>query len=180
MIVVAALATLVFFDALLAAFRAAAGRDGRIAKRDYYRRALARGAVAGALIVGAHSAFAGVLVASTADPATAWQDLLRAGRDLVAIFGAFATLTIIAIAFWFAPSRELRLLPTLLVLGPLTLVRPLVIVGGLAFAAIRTPTPRVCIAAFAAAASMLTLEHLLARRHASQWRSLIAAEKADH
>jgi hypothetical protein len=161
MTIVAALATLVLFDALLAGFRAAAGRDGRIAKGDYYRRAIARGAAAGVAIVVAHAALAAVLVASAPDPAAAWRDFLAAGRDCVAVFGAFATLTIVAIAFWFAPSRELRLLPTLLVLGPLTLVRPLVIVSGLAFAAIRTPTPRVWIVTLAAAVSMLALEHLL-------------------
>jgi hypothetical protein len=145
----------------------------RIAKGDYYRRALAHGAAAALLIVAAHAALAAALVASAADPAGAWQELLRAGRDCVAVFGTFATLTSIAIAFWFAPSRELRLLPTLLVLGPLTLVRPLVIVSGLAFAAIRTPTPRVWAIALAAAASMLALESLLGRQHASRWRDLL-------
>ncbi len=176
MTIVAALLTLVFFDALLAGFRAAAGRDGRIAKREYYRRAMMRAAWAAVLIVAAHAVLAAVLVASAADPADAWRDLLRAGRDCVIVFGAFATLTIVAIAFWFAPHRELRLLPTLLVLGPLTLVRPLVIVTGLAFAAIRTPTPRVCVMATAAAVTMLTLEHLLAREHAGRWRALLAPD----
>ncbi len=55
MTIVTALATLVFFDALLAGFRAAAGRNGRIAKSDYYRRAVARGAAAALLIVGGHA-----------------------------------------------------------------------------------------------------------------------------
>jgi hypothetical protein len=172
-VTVTSLATLVFFDALLAGFRAAAGRDGRIAKAAYYRRALSRGMVAAFLILAGHATLAALLVATAPDPAATWQDLLRAGRDCVVIFGAFATLTIIAIAFWFAPNRELRLVPTLLVLGPLTLVRPLVIVTGLAFAAIRTPTPRVCAAALAAATTMLALERLLGREHADQWRSLL-------
>ena len=179
MTIVAALATLVFFDALLAGFRAAAGRDGRIAKRDYYRRAVARGAAAAVLIVGAHAVFVAVLVASAPDAAGAWRDLLRAGRDCVVIFGVFAVLATVAIAFWFAPSRELRLVPTLLVLGPLTLVRPLVIVSGLTFAAVRNPTTRVLIAALAAAATMLALEHVLGRQHASRWRELIDASAYD-
>jgi hypothetical protein len=173
MTIVTALATLVFFDALLTGFRAAAGRNGRIAKSDYYRRALTRGAVAALLVVGAHSALAAALVAAAPDPAGAWRDFLRAGRDCVAVFGTFATLTSVAIAFWFAPSRELRLVPTLLVLGPLTLVRPLVIVSGLAFAAARTPTPRVYVMALAAAASMLALESLLGRSYAARWRDLL-------
>jgi hypothetical protein len=176
MTIVIALATLVFFDALLTGFRAAAGRDGRIAKGAYYREALVRGMAAAVLIVAAHAALAAVLVASAPDPAGTWRDLLRAGRDCVAVFGTFATLTIIAIAFWFVPNRALRLLPTLLVLGPLTLVRPLVIASGLTFAAIRTPTPSVWVFALAAAATMLTLERLLGRKHTNQWRSLLDPE----
>jgi hypothetical protein len=173
MTIVTALATLVFFDALLTGFRAAAGRDGRIAKRDYFRRAVARGAVAALLIVVSHAALAAALVASAPDPDGAWRDLLRAGRDCVAVFGTFATLTSIALVFWLAPSSQLRLLPSLLVLGPLTLVRPLVIASGLAFAAVRTPTPRVCVMALAAAASMLALELLLGRPHVGRWRGLL-------
>ena len=178
MTIVTALATLVFFDALLAGFRAAAGRNGRITKSDYYRRALARGAAAALLIVAVHAALAAALVTSAPDPASAWRDLLQAGRDCVAVFGTFATLTSIAIAFWFAPSRELRLVPTLLVLGPLTLVRPLIIVSGLAFAAVRTPIPRVWMMALAAAASMLALESLLGRHHADRWRGLLDSPAA--
>jgi hypothetical protein len=53
-----------------------------------------------------------------------------------------------------------------IVLGPLTLVRPLVIPGGLAFAAVRASDARVWVAAGAAAISMLALESMLARAYA--------------
>jgi hypothetical protein len=66
------------------------------------------------------------------DPEGAWRDLLRAGRDCVVVFGGFAVLATVAIAFWFAP-----------------------------------------IAALAAAATMLALEHVLGRQHATRWRGLI-------
>ncbi len=92
---------------------------------------MTRGAAAAVLIVAAHAMLVTVLVASAADPAEAWRDLLRAGRDCVIVFDAFA--------------------------------------------AIRTSTPRVWIVAVAAAATMLTLERLLAREHASRWRALLDA-----
>jgi len=175
MTIIVALVTLVLFDGLLTGFRAAAGRDGRIAKRAYYRRAVARGAMAALFVVAGHAMLTTMLVASAPDPAGAWQDLLRAGEDCVIVFGSFATLTIVAIVFWFAPNRELRLLPTLLVLGPLTLVRPFVIACGLTWTATRTPTPQVWIAAIAAAVAVLAVEPLLSRDYAERWRHLLEA-----
>jgi hypothetical protein len=99
--------------------------------------------------------------------------LLRAGAECVAVFGTFATATLVAIAFWLAPASALRLLPTLLVLGPLTLIRPWVIIGGLLYVVTRTPDPRVWVAATAAGASMLALEHVLGRAHYQQWQQLL-------
>ncbi len=90
-------------------------------------------------------------------------DLLRAGVRCVEVFGAFATLTLIAILFWFAPLRELRIVPTLVVLGPLTLLRPLVIVGGLLLAVAGSPNWRVWLAGIAAGVSMIGIEHVLGR-----------------
>jgi hypothetical protein len=164
---------LALFDALLSGFRAAAGRDGRIAKRAYYRVAIGRGALAGVAVVAANVALAAVLVTTAPEPAAAWRDLLRAGGHCVLVFGTFATVTLIALGFWFAPVMELRLVPTLLVLGPLTLIRPVVLVGGLVSAAIRVPTPRVWVAALAAGSSMLAIERWLGRGPAQRWRRLV-------
>jgi hypothetical protein len=89
------------------------------------------------------------------------------------VFGAFATVTLIAILFWFAPVRELRIVPTLVVLGPLTLVRPLVIVGGLLFAVVVTSSWRVWLAGTVAGASMLAVEQVLGRGYVDRWRRLV-------
>jgi len=78
----------------------------------------------------------------------------------------------LALAFWFAPVQELRLVPTLIVLGPLTLLRPLVIAGGLAWAAVRSDEPRVWILAGCAGISMLCAERLLGRPYRERWKRL--------
>jgi hypothetical protein len=168
-----ALALLAVCDATLAGFRAASGRDGRIAKRRRSRLALIRGAAAGLAIVALNVALAFALVATASDPDATWRAFAAAGTDATWIFGAFATLTLAAIALWFVPIPEVRLLPTLVILGPLTLVRPLVICGGLAWAATRSTEPRVWIAAAAAGVSMLALEPLLARAYTAAWRRLL-------
>jgi hypothetical protein len=168
-----AVALLVVCDAALAGFRASAGRDGRIAKRRDSLRALVRGALAGLVIVAANLAFVAVLRATASDPDATWRELLASAGDAAVVFGAFAALTLVAIALWFVPVPEVRLVPTLVILGPLTLVRPVVIVGGLAWVAFRSAEPRVWIAAVAAAVSMLAVEALLARAYTNAWRKLI-------
>jgi hypothetical protein len=162
------LATLAMFDLLLAGFRAVAGRDGRIAKAPLFQAAIARAAAWGAVAISANIALVLAL--------GAWPAMLAAGHDAIWVFGSFATLTALAIVFWFAPQHELRLVPTILVLGPLTLVRPLVITLGLAWAAARSPEPRVWIAAAVAGFTMLAFEHVLGRAHAQRWRRLVAQE----
>jgi hypothetical protein len=170
---VVALATLALFDVMLSGGRAAAGRDGRIAKAPYYRAAVARSVPAGAAVIGANAGFVAVLVASAADPGRLWEALLQAGGRAVDVFGAFATLTFLAILFWFAPIRELRIVPTLLVLGPLTLIRPLVIVAGLVYASLGAHDWRVWLVAAVAGASMLGIERVLGARYRPRWQRLV-------
>jgi hypothetical protein len=170
---VVALVVLAIFDVLLSGIRAAAGRDGRIAKPPYYRAAVVRSAVAGIVVVGVNAGLVAALVATSPDPSAAWQQLLHAGVRCVEVFGAFASLTLVAILFWFAPVRELRIVPTLVVLGPLTLTRPLVIVGGLLFAVAGSSDWRVWLTGIVAGASMIGIEPVLGRGYTDRWRRLV-------
>jgi hypothetical protein len=173
MIVVALLFVLALFDVLLSGFRAAAGRDGRIAKAAYYRAAVVRAGWQGVALIAANAALVALLVGTAAEPAATWQDLQGAGSRAMAVFAVFATVTLIAILFWFAPSRELRIVPTLLVLGPLTLVRPWVVVGGLAYAAAGAARWETWIVAAIAGVSMIGIEPWLGRPHRERWRRLV-------
>ena len=60
------------------------------------------------------------------------------------------------------------------VLGPLTLVRPFVIIGALVAACVVTNEPRVWIVGASAGICMLAMEHVLSRRYAEAWRRLVA------
>jgi hypothetical protein len=170
---VVGLVLLAFFDVLLSGIRAAAGRDGRIAKPPYYRAAAVRSAAAASLVIGGNALLVAALVATAPDPAAAWGDVQLAGRRCVEVFGAFATLTLVAIVFWFAPVRELRIVPTLVVLGPLTLARPLVVVAGLLHAVAGSTNPRVWATGLAAGISMIGVEHALGRGYVDRWRRLV-------
>jgi hypothetical protein len=173
MIVAVLLAVLALVDVLLSGFRAAAGRDGRIAKARFYRAAIVRAGWSAIVLIAVNAALVALLVATAAQPAATWQDLQAAGAHAIEVFAVFATLTLFAILFWFAPLRELRILPTLLVLGPMTLVRPWIIAGGLAFAAVGASRWQIWIVAATAAVSMISIEHWLGGPHRERWRRLV-------
>jgi hypothetical protein len=173
MIVAAQLAALALVDVLLSGFRAAAGREGRIVKVPFYCAALARAAAAGVILVAANTAIVGAIVASAPEPTAAWQALVEAGARSVSVFAVFATLAMAAILFWFSRFPDVRIVPTLLVLGPLTLVRPLVIGGGLLYAAWPAADWRVWAAALVAGVSMLGVETILGLRYRNRWRYLV-------
>jgi hypothetical protein len=129
---------------------------------------------AGAIVlIGINAAIVAALVSSAPAPAATWDLLVGAGDRAVVVFGGFAALTVVSLGFWFAPGEELRMIPTLVVLGPLTMIRPLVIGGGLFYAALATGEPRVWIAAAVAGVSMLGFEHVLGRPYARRWRRLL-------
>jgi hypothetical protein len=167
------LAVLVLVDCTLAGFRAAAGRDGRLEKRDYYGREVLRAAGFGALLLLAHVALAGALVATAADPSAAWAELVLAARLPVVVYGIFATTIFLAFGFYFAPIGDFRVLANVLVFGPLTLVRRPVIVLGMALAVLRVPSARVAVLAAVAAISMCLFEGLVGRRNTKRWKDLV-------
>ena len=167
------LAVLALFDCALAGFRAAAGRQGMIDKRAYFRGAIVSGLLGGVAIVACNAALTAVLVKTAHAPQATWSQLVDAGTTCIWFFGALATATLAAMALWFSPTAEVQLLATVIVLGPFTLIRPLVIAAGLAVAAVQTGEVRVGIIAAVAGVTMLGFEHVLGRRYASQWRQLV-------
>lgn len=157
-IIIASLAAL---DIMMCGFRAAAGRDGRIDKRGYYRAAYARAAAFAVGVIALCSFVAWLLVETAPDPELAWHRLVHAGTFAAVVFGGFAAVTLAALALWLAPIPEVRVLATVTVLGPLTLVRSLVIGGGLIGASIVSPHPRVWVMAGVGAIAILAAEPVL-------------------
>jgi hypothetical protein len=81
---------------------------------------------------------------------------------------------LISIGFWFSPTPEIQLLSTIIVLGPLTLVRPYVIVAGLVLACLQTTEPRVWVIALVAGIAMLGYEHAAGLAYRGLWRRLVS------
>jgi lysylphosphatidylglycerol synthetase-like protein (DUF2156 family) len=173
MLIAFILAVLALFDLMLAGFRSAAGREGKVVKDAYFRAAIARGAWFALAIVGAHIALVTLLVLTAPSRHATWHELVTSGTVATYVLGGFATLTLLALLLWLSPVVEHRLLASILVLGPLTLVRPFVIIGALVAACLVTTDPRVWIVGASAGICMLAMERALARRYAERWRRLV-------
>lgn len=141
-----------------AGYRHAAGRDGRIFKRTYYLRAIGVGLVFGHVAV----ALVGALVAGLL-VVTSYSTMLLAATPMVIVFGVYAAIVLLAFIPYLFGQTEIRTLATVSVFGPLTLLRPVVIVTGAALAIVYVPQWPVALAALVAATSNLAAEPLLGR-----------------
>lgn len=155
------LAVVALLDGCFAGFRAAAGRDGRIDKRAYARRACRDGTLAGAVVVGSLAATCGLALAT----GTSYDAFARAGGAMLWVLPPYATTVLLALVGW-ALLRPLwmQTLTSTLILGPFTLVRPLVVAGGVLAACLRAQSWTVRITAVLAGSLVLTVEPLLLRR----------------
>jgi len=161
----AALCAMAVLDGLLCGFRAAAGRDGRIDKRAYYRRAMVRGAAAGAR---AAAACAGVAIALWAlaevkDRPGLTAALDGAGRRALTVYVPYGAVAVASIVAWLVSPRG-RTLSTVVVLGPFTLARPAVIVAGLVAGVAPDRRPALVVVGAVVGVVALTLERRLAAR----------------
>lgn len=155
------LAVVALLDGCFSGFRAAAGRDGRIDKRAYARRACRDGTLAGAAVLGLLAAACGVAMAT----GTSYDAFTRSGRAMLWVLLPYAITVLLALAGW-ALLRPLwmQTLTSTLVLGPFTLVRPLVVAGGVLAACLATESWAVRATGVLAGVLVLSVEPLLLRR----------------
>ncbi len=161
----ALLAVLAIIDAAFAGFRAAAGRDARIFKRAYYQRAVLVGVGAGVALVLALAALTLAALVLARSPSALYAELLAIGARMLHVFLAYALLVVAALVLYATARRELRILATVSILGPFTLLRPLVVIvatirglgGGASLPAIALTV--------VSSASVLGLGRLLDRRY---------------
>lgn len=154
----AGLLVLAVLDAAFAGFRSSCGRSGHVR----HRRANVTGFVRG-LMVGA-ALLAPVALAIVIDAQGSRQHLyLSAGQPMLAIYAAYGVPVLLAIGAYLTLSWRRAFLATAVLLGPLTLVRPVVAVTGAAAAAWASADLRVGALALAAVAAVLAVEPVVDR-----------------
>jgi len=158
------LALLAIVDAAFAGFRAAAGRNARIFKREYYARSLLHGALFGVALVFALGALTLLLLAPSAEPMTRYAELVSVGQRMLWVFVPYAVLVLSALVLYLVSSHELRAFATVAILGPFTLLRPWVVVGGAVVGLCTTANSTCWILTVTACGAVVLLGHVLDRR----------------
>lgn len=155
-VVPAALCGLALMDGAFAGFRASAGRQARLPDVRANLRSGVVGVLAAltALVVIGGSTVP--WLAPAADRAVRYDEYVRAGTAMLAVYVPMAVVTLIAIALHLAgPSHEARAAAMTVVLGPVTLLRPAVIVLGSVVAGLVENRPNIWFAAAVAASTTI-------------------------
>jgi hypothetical protein len=157
------LACLAITDGGFAGFRDAAGRDARIFKAEFFRRAVRRGlrfgfvgvAISGALVAGA------VLLAP--HPQARLEELVAGGAWMLPVLAVYATAVLVALGVWSAAEADLRTLASVVILGPFTLIRPYVIAGAALLGAWKAGSFPAALVTIAVCGVQLALEPWMGR-----------------
>lgn len=170
------LGVLVFIDGTLCGFRAAAGRNPRIFLWSYYGASMRRGAV---FSVATIVLFLGAGLSLWAlGGESSWSSLHEAAEKLVLVYGLFATLVLTSLGLYLSSSFDFGVLASVLVLGPFTLIRPLVILAGAGWAAATSGTLGAAVLSVCGALVMVLFERLLDRGR-PPWRGLEGDARAN-
>jgi hypothetical protein len=121
---------LALLDGLLCGLRTSMGRCALIRKRSYYTWAALRGIVGAQ--VASMLAFAALLLAGVFSE---HHDVLRSDLEFTAgrmlwVFLPYAALVLFNLALRLVPSVDIRSATSVFMLGPLTAIRPLVMIAG--------------------------------------------------
>ncbi|HJZ63581.1 MAG TPA: hypothetical protein VKD70_04630 [Candidatus Acidoferrum sp.] len=120
-------------DGALCGFRSSMGRYPYIHKIRFYAMAMLRGVLA-AQIASCLSLFAlFATVSASSDKALLRQDLEASAARMLLIFLPYAALVLLNLALRLVPSTDLRSGTSVVFLGPLTFLRPFVMIAGVLF-----------------------------------------------
>ena len=120
-------------DGLLCGLRTAMGRCPLIRKREYYRKAAVRGVAAAQIVSIAALVALLVAVAVSSHREMLRSDLEAAAGRMLWVFVPYAALVIFNLCLRAVPSTDIRSATSVFMLGPLTYVRPYVMIAGVAY-----------------------------------------------
>jgi hypothetical protein len=120
-------------DGLLCGIRTSMGRCPLIRKHEYYRKASVRGVAAAQGVSIAALAALLLTLAISSHRDVLRSDLEAAAGRMLWIFVPYAALVLFNLALRIAPSTDIRSATSVFMLGPLTYVRPYVMIAGVAY-----------------------------------------------
>ncbi|MFG2193662.1 hypothetical protein [Streptomyces sp. NPDC048639] len=147
-----ALVALGLVDAAFSGYRAYAGRDARIRRRRAMARAALRGLAVGALLLMAPALTAGSVLLTAGDRAQSYAALADGATGYLPPLALYAAAVLLSLAAYLVLPLGGSTLATAIGLGPLTLLRPLVIAAACLCALAEGGRPSALVGAVAGAA----------------------------
>ena len=153
-------------DSTFIGYREAAGRSALIEKRAYFRRAMMRGAIAGQVAVAIAGGAAVAMLAASPQPARLFETFEQVASRMVMVYLPYALILTITFLVRAIPSVDIRSITSVLVFGPFTLIRPLVVLAGAIWGLLAAPTIPVALLVAVIVSLMLGMEYALGRLRA--------------
>jgi hypothetical protein len=126
-------------DSAFIGYREAAGRNALIVKRAYYRHALIRGALFGQLAVLIVGVITVIVLVSIRDAGFLFSDLELVGARMLIVYVPYALILLITFCVRAIPSVDIRSITSVLIFGPFTFIRPLVVLAGAVWGVMAAP-----------------------------------------
>ena len=142
------------------------GRCPLIRKRSYYTRGLFRGIAAGQVISTVALAALVLAVVFSSQRAALRADLEDTAGRMLRIFVPYAGLVLVNLALRLIPSTDIRSATSVFMLGPLTAIRPVVMIAGVLYGIASSRLLETRLLGGFILALMLSLEFVLTRRAA--------------
>lgn len=158
------LAVLGLVDAAFSGFRAYAGRDARIGKRQGVVRAALRGLAVGAVVLLAPSLTACAVLLFAEDPDRAYGVLADGGVGFLVPIGVYGLAVVLSLTAYFLLPFRASTLAVVVGLGPLTLARPVVLPAACAGALVAGGGWTSLLVGAVAGAAVLSVEPYVHRR----------------
>jgi len=125
-----ALFLLASIDGALCGCRTAMGRCPLIRKRRYYATSVLRGVLAAQVVSGFSLLCLLAVIAFSRNPHLLRADLAQSAGRMLFVFIPYAALVLVNIALRVIPSVDIRSATSVFFLGPLTGIRPFVMIAG--------------------------------------------------
>jgi hypothetical protein len=132
-VTLAALYVLALIDGLLCGLRTSMGRCPLMRKREFYGKAAVRGVAAAQVVSIAALAALLATIAVSSHRDELRGDLETAATRMLWVFVPYATLSLVSLALRIVPSTDIRSATSVFLLGPLTAIRPYVMIAGVTY-----------------------------------------------
>ena len=148
-------------DSAFIGYREAAGRNALIDKGAYFRHALIRGALFGQLAVVIVGVITAIALVTSSDAATLFSKFELVGARMLTVYIPYAMIILITFCIRAVPSVDIRSITSVLIFGPFTFIRPLVVLAGAVWGVIAAPGAITIAITVLIVSLMLGLEYAL-------------------